>query len=295
MVKRILTHPLFGPGLGIAAFALGSATAAFLLLGPGLAPWSDEVLASCFGWNAETRRYRLDSLLLVLLQPPLFALVICFFYADEVRAWLRCRGGRIVATVTACAFVTLGTSLIFTSEISASGVAPTAANLAAPIRQGVAAPAFSLVDHRGQPVSLAALRGRPVVMTFFYGNCHASCPALLARLKALEAREGGQSDAAFVAVSLDPERDTPESLAHAAASWELGERWHLLTGASPTVRAVTAAYGIQWAPLPDGEIAHENVVLMIDRRGRLAFVYRGLAHAEERQAGDLARLIRERA
>jgi protein SCO1/2 len=291
MVTRLLSHPLFGPGLGIAAFGLGSATTAFLLLGPGLSPWSDELLASC--WNAETRRYRLDSLVLVLLQPPLFALVISFFYTDEIRAFLRSLGGRIVGLSAMSAFVALGASLALTSEISASGVAPMPASLAGPIRQGVPAPAFSLVDHRGRPVSLTALRGRPVVMTFFYGNCHASCPALLARLKAIEAREASLGDTAFVAVSLDPDRDTPESLAHAAVSWQLGERWHLLTGAPPAVRAVISAYGIQWAPLPDGEIAHENVVLMIDRRGRLAFVYRGLAHTEDRQAGDLSRLVRE--
>ena len=48
------------------------------------------------------------------------------------------------------------------------------------------------------------------------------------------------------------------------------------------------------AALTDGEIAHENLVLIVDRQGRLAFSYRGLAHPEDRQAADLARLAAER-
>jgi len=293
-VTPLLTHRLLGPVLMLAAFAVGAATIGFLLVGPGLGAWADTLLVSCFGWNAETRRYRLDSLILALLQPPLFAGVVFFFFADEVRAFWASRSGRALTILAPAAFVGLAASLLATSEISASGAGPAPASLSSPKREGRAAPAFSLVDHRRQPVSLEGFRGRPVVMTFVYANCHASCPLLVDRLKALEARMAGAA-VAFVAVSLDPERDTPSALGTAAAHWGLGERWHLLTGTPDAVRAVVRAYGVQWAPLPDGEIAHENVVVLIDKKGRLAFTYRGLAHSEERQSADLARLLGERA
>ena len=291
-MKRLLTGPLFAPTLMVAIFGLGATTVAFLLFGPGMAPWADTLLSACFGWNADTRRYRLDALILTLLQPPLFAVVVWAFYADELRAFLARRGGRVVAVTAPAVFVALAASLLVTSEISASGAAPTPADLMSPLRQGRPAPEFALTDHRGRPVSLAALRGRPVVVTFVYADCHASCPLLIARLKALEAR--GAPDVAFIAISLDPQRDTPASLAGAAVRWELGPRWHLLSGAPASVKDTLSAYGVQYAPLPDGEIAHENLVLIIDRRGRLAFTYRGLAHPEDRQAVDLARLSAER-
>ena len=245
-MKRVFTHPLFAPALMVAVFGLGAATVAFLLFGPGMAPWADTLLTACFGWNADTRRYRLDSLILTLLQPPLFALVIWAFYSDELRAFLARRGGGLVAVASPAVFAALA----------------------------------------------ASLRGRPVVITFVYADCHASCPLLIARLKALEARAGG--DTVFVAVSLDPERDTPAALAGAAVKWELGSRWHLLSGPPSEVKEALTAYGVQYAPLPDGEIAHENLVLIVDRQGRLAFTYRGLAHPEDRQAADLARLAAER-
>jgi len=291
-VKRLLTGPLFAPALMIAIFGLGAATVAFLLFGPGMAPWADTLLTACFGWNADTHRYRLDSLILTLLQPPLFAAVVWAFYRDELGAFLTRRGGRVVAVTAPAVFVALAASLLVTGEISASGAAPTPADLVSPLRQGRPAPEFALIDHRGQAVSLASLRGRPVVVTFVYADCHASCPLLIARLRALESRSA--PDIAFVAVSLDPRRDTPASLAGAATRWELGSRWHLLSGAPETVSATLRTYGVQYAPLPDGEIAHENLVVMIDRHGRLAFSYRGLAYPEDRQAADLARLAAER-
>jgi cytochrome oxidase Cu insertion factor (SCO1/SenC/PrrC family) len=51
---------------------------------------------------------------------------------------------------------------------------------------------------------------------------------------------------------------------------------------------------VQAVRLPDGEIAHENVVVLLDRAGRAAFTYRGLAHPEARIEADLTRLLAER-
>jgi protein SCO1/2 len=216
------------------------------------------------------------------------------FYRDDCLAFLRSRGRRrLIAAVAPLAFATLAGSLLATSEISASGSGPTPATLPPPLRQGEAAPAFQLIDHRSRAVSLDDLRGRPVVMTFIYADCHTSCPILIERLRALEARDP-DAQVAFVAVNLDPDHETPATLAAAAARWGLGPSWHLVTGEPAVVRALLRAHRVQWAPLPNGQIAHENVVTLIDRRGRLAFTYRGLAWSEERQAAELGRLLAER-
>jgi uncharacterized membrane protein len=60
------------------------------------------------------------------------------------------------------------------------------------------------------------------------------------------------------------------------------------------VRRLTEAHRVQAVRLPDGEIAHENVVVLLDRAGRAAFTYRGLAHPETRIQADLTRLLAER-
>jgi protein SCO1/2 len=148
------------------------------------------------------------------------------------------------------------------------------------------------VDHRGAGVTADALRGRPAVLTFVYASCHATCPVLVSRLQALERAVPG--DVRYVAVTLDPERDTVAALAAYAERWGLGPRWHLLTGEPAAVRRLVASFAIQWTRLPDGELAHENVVVLLDRAGRIAFTYRGLAHPEARLAAALTRLVAER-
>jgi protein SCO1 len=291
MVSRLLTHPRFAPALLLAGLAWGSAMVLFLLAGPGLGAWADTLLAACFGWNAEAQRFRLDTLLLALLQPPLFVTVVAFFYGDELAAFLRSRRGRAAAGGAAGLFVTLAGWLLATTTVSATGVLPRVEALPAPIREGTPAPAFALVDHRGARVTAGDLRGAPAVLTFVYASCHDTCPALIGRLRALESRQPGATR--FLAVTLDPERDTPAALAAHAARWGLGPRWHLLTGDPAAVRRLAGAYRVQWASLPTGDIAHESVIVLLDRAGRVAFTYRGLAHPESRLAADLRRLLAE--
>ena len=292
MVSLVPTRAGFAPGLVLAAMVWGSAMVVFLLVGPGLGAWADTLLTACFGWNAEARRYRLDALLLALFQPPLFIAVVALFYADELRAFLRSWRGQVAVAVAAGLFLAPASWLLATAEVSATGTPPGPTALPAPIRDGSPGPAFSLVDHRGTRVTAETLRGTPTVLTFIYASCHATCPALIGRLRALEARQPG--DARFVAVTLDPERDTQTALAEHAVRWELGARWHLLTGDPAAVRRLTEAHRVQAVGLPDGELAHENVVVLLDRAGRAAFTYRGLAHPVARIEADLARLLAER-
>ena len=87
-MRRWLTARPFAPALAVAALLWGAGMVVFLLVGPGLGAWADTLLTACFGWNAEARRYRLDALLLALLEPPLFVAVIALFYADELRAFV---------------------------------------------------------------------------------------------------------------------------------------------------------------------------------------------------------------
>ncbi len=291
---RVFGHPLFAPVLVVVVFLWGTALAGFLLLAPGLGvPWVDALLVSCFGLDPGTRVYRLDTLILYLLQPPLFALVVGLFYGAELREFVRGRAGRAAAIAAPLLFLATSASVVLTSEVSASGTPLRPEALGAPLRQGGLAPPFALTDHRGRSFTLADQRGRVVALTFFYANCHASCPVLIARLRALEERFPDE-DLVLVAVTLDPSRDGVSELAAHAGRWSLGARWHLLTGEVAAVEAVRKAYGVQAVPSAGGEIAHENTIHLVDRSGRLGYVYRGLGYPEAALVQGLRALIEER-
>lgn len=279
-----LRHRLFAPVLALLALGWGTLVIALLVVGPNLGGWTRALVTYCFGWNADTRAYRLDAVLLVVLEPPLFALVLWLFYADELRAFLRGAGARVVSATAALGFAAAAVALVTTGDI-VSG-APLASGPA--LREGRPAPRARLVDHRGRPFDPGEPRQRPVALTFVYADCHATCPTLVATLKSAAASVGER--ALFVTVTLDPEHDTPPRLAEYAERWGLGGGWHLLTGRRRDVDALRAAYHVQAERLPGGEIAHENVIVVLDRAGRVAYTHRGLGLRAEDLAAELRRL-----
>lgn len=74
---------------------------------------------------------------------------------------------------------------------------------------------FQLTDHRGQPFSLAQLKGKWTLMFFGFTHCPDVCPTTLATLgkwmKQLD--DAVLADTQVVLVTLDPTRDTVEKLA----------------------------------------------------------------------------------
>src|SRR4051812_43139457 len=73
------------------------------------------------------------------------------------------------------------------------------------------APAFGLMSQDMKPVNSSGLRGKVLAVTFLYTACPDICPTLTQKL--LEVQEALTPEfgdkIAFVAITLDPERDTP--------------------------------------------------------------------------------------
>lgn len=105
------------------------------------------------------------------------------------------------------------------------------------------APTFTLVDQRGREVALADLRGKPVLLTFLYTHCTTACPRILSSIRQALDRSGAPPGALeVVAVSVDPERDTPQRLA--VFSRAFPPSWLFLSGEPARVARTWAAYKI---------------------------------------------------
>ena len=97
----------------------------------------------------------------------------------------------------------------------------------APADPGTPLPEVALVDQDGRPLSLAAWRGRPVLITFSYTRCPLEefCPLMMQRFAAIEkatAADPALRPIRLLTVTLDPEHDTPARLREYGAKYATG-------------------------------------------------------------------------
>ncbi|HLV24824.1 MAG TPA: SCO family protein [Gemmatimonadales bacterium] len=127
---------------------------------------------------------------------------------------------------------------------------------------------------------LSKLAGRRQVLAMVYTTCTATCPITVAQMKRMEEATG--SDLGFVLVSLDPQRDDAERLAQYAGDMKLDEsRWTLLTGPDDDVRALAAVLGIRYRQVTPDDIAHSNILTVLDEEGRITYQQMGFGGIEE--------------
>jgi protein SCO1/2 len=75
----------------------------------------------------------------------------------------------------------------------------------------------------------------------------------------------------FVLVSLDPARDGAKRLAEYAAQRALDpSRWTLLTGPDADVRDLAATLGVRYRRVTPDDLAHSNLITLLDSEGRIA-------------------------
>jgi cytochrome oxidase Cu insertion factor (SCO1/SenC/PrrC family) len=149
--------------------------------------------------------------------------------------------------------------------------------LAAPLPQLGPAPNFALTTQRSDRIWLTHLRERAVVLTFTCTTC-GECPGLLPALRevAASAGEAAGRRVFFVAVTVDPARDTPLVLRRFALAQGLDlQAWLLLTGRPAEIDVVTRRYGLT-VRREGGRVAADCVVVLIDPAGTIRARY-GLA------------------
>jgi cytochrome oxidase Cu insertion factor (SCO1/SenC/PrrC family) len=157
------------------------------------------------------------------------------------------------------------------------------------------APNFVLRDQSGIAVSLASLRGSPVVLTFLDSQCKSSCPIEGRQLGSILRRLPDAQRPTLVIVSVDQSGDTPAGIRHALAKWNLNGPWtvHWLNARTHAqLASVWRSYGIRVVPATN-DIVHSLALYLIDRRGfeRTAYLFPFLPGFVQR---DLGRLARER-
>jgi protein SCO1/2 len=196
------------------------------------------------------------------------------------------RGGKLA--VVATAVVAAGAAA---AAFAATRSAPASAFNGVAIPGAAAAPKFVLHDQAGRRISLAAERGKVVVVTFLYTRCHDVCPLIAANLNAaLRGLGANRRNAAVLAVSVDPEGDTRAAVSAFVRRLHLLPQFHYLIGSRDELERIWAAYGVVSLPKGPGVVDHSALTVAVDRDGveRLAYPSRATAAQIE---PDLRRLL----
>ncbi len=141
---------------------------------------------------------------------------------------------------------------------------------------------FHLRDQQGQMVQLSGLRGKAVALTFLYTNCPDVCPLIANRMhEAYEQLGPAARRVALVAVSVDPNGDTPQSVQRFLAAHGVQGELYYLTGSFAELRPVWAHYYVgsdakevnpqaaaATARSADA-VGHTAIVYVLDPRGNL--------------------------
>jgi protein SCO1 len=158
------------------------------------------------------------------------------------------------------------------------------------------APDFALASHDGSRVALQDLRGKVVAVTFIYTSCTDVCPLLTEKMAQVREELGpdfGKS-VAFVSITVDPERDTPEVLkAYAAAFGAEAPGWHFLSDEPAVVRNVAHRYGVVVSARDGVDVDHTLLTSLVDRRGALRVQYLGYRFDPDEFRRDLVGLAHE--
>jgi len=144
------------------------------------------------------------------------------------------------------------------------------------------APPFVLTGESGARLSLASLRGRPVIVTFIDPLCRDYCPIEAQHLNEVVHALPAAQRPAIVAVSVNTAGNTRPVLELDRRKWSLVPEWHWAVGSHAELARVWHAYGIQViattrkiAGIEVRYIGHTEAAYVVDRDGfqRAAFIW----------------------
>jgi protein SCO1/2 len=150
---------------------------------------------------------------------------------------------------------------------------------------------FDLVDKNGASVRDEDFEGKVMLVYFGFTSCPDVCPGDINVMSAAMNELGDEADAVTpVFISVDPERDTPETIRD---YFSFDERLIPLTGSVEAAKAAREGFKVfaQKRPLPESAleytVEHQQAFFITDRAGQPQIAVMGGSNPQ-----DLAALLR---
>jgi protein SCO1 len=130
-------------------------------------------------------------------------------------------------------------------------------------------PRFSLRDHEGRALDSRSLQGKAVLVTFLDTKCRESCPIIAGEIRQALARLGPdeRAETTAVAISVQPEDDTPETVRAFLRQHRIEGSLHYLIGSEGELRPVWSRFQVLPALDSGSSDIHSAPVRVYDRGG----------------------------
>jgi len=150
---------------------------------------------------------------------------------------------------------------------------------------------YTLVNQDGVTVTQADALGKPHMVYFGFSYCPDICPMALQKMGAVQARIDPTGDKLnYIFISVDPERDTPESLKLYVEANGFAKGLTGLTGTQEQIDQAKAAYKVysQKVPLEDSAadytVDHSDIMYLMDKDGEFVEFFFGKSTVPEMAA-----------
>jgi protein SCO1/2 len=154
--------------------------------------------------------------------------------------------------------------------------------------EGLFAPDFELRNQDGERVSMRALRGQPVIVTFLYTHCQDTCPITAQTIRG--ALDDLGHDVPALAIAVDPPNDTPQTARKFLAEQRATGRIDFVLGSRAELRPLWNGFGIQPQRVTEEHSAH---ITLVDPHGIQRVGYPASQATPERLAHDVRLLERD--
>ena len=146
-------------------------------------------------------------------------------------------------------------------------------------------PDITLTERSGRKLPLSDLKGRVWIADFIFTNCGGSCPIMSSTMASLQEQLKNINNIVLVSFTVDPERDSPQTLSEYAELYGASpSRWLFLTGEKEKLNYLTHD-GFHLAVAADSgstvePIVHSTLFALVDKQG----VIRGYYYSTDEKA-----------
>jgi protein SCO1/2 len=137
---------------------------------------------------------------------------------------------------------------------------------------------FSLTERTEKTVTRADLKGKIVVVHFFFAGCSVQCETLGARMAQIQTATAKMDNVQLLSITVDPQSDNPERLRYYASRFNADAgRWLFLTGKRDDIYKLIQESFLQPA---QGQAAtgfvHSEKIVLVDQDGVVRAYYEGM-------------------